>query len=520
MSESELYRTTGPMMGRRSFLRTAAGAGALAVGASALPDRYSPIGRAEALVPVGVAVLAYLTMRVAENHTGQDYDETAYTDAQNDEIHTRVIEQGAEMQYYDDQTFTQIGNLLENSRQVAYGDARYAAIEAMNLGDTETEVTNKAEAVVDEFFAIQQKNLLDHFSVQRVKLSRLIGEVDGFLNTRYDNDSGVYATHADGTLESSPHQWMSGTSVVEYTLVDGNPYSYETAKWYNNYDSSERVAVFDSNDSGNSRIFKIYPVSTGDHQVLFDHFAYQNMMADIETAHSDTIAEIQTFITNVYPNYTAGEIDLADVVQPGDLAAMAYSENDTPLAGADLAVMGLKANTNSRMTVLLENSGVAFDGTIYMKSDGTTTELQTGETYDPDSFSGPVWLAYQNYSVTSGSDYDGSNLAAQDVIEVDEPFTVLEVTDSTGADLSSVTFEDEAGQSTTTTDITELNNELNRLQELQNELIQQQEDIIASSDDGGGGFSISDFSLLGLPGAVVVGAGGALALVLGLNQSG
>jgi len=278
-------------------------------------------------------------------------------------------------------------------------------------------------------------------------------------------------------------------------MVDGTNYAYPTLKYfYPKSDGSESYMQTASISDG-LRV-QVKPVSTGSTETFFDISRFDDTLSEISTKHSETVSEITNFINTVYPDYQAGDISLEDIVRPSELASKASDSEENPISGADLAVMGFEADTQSKTTVRLVDDDIVLQGSLYLKS-GSGPSLEVGQTYSPSSFAGPVYLAYSNYSG------DNADLDTSGVITVDQQFGLTQAIGSDGSELATVEYSSEDGQKTTTTDTAQLKKELDRLNELQTELQEEQKEIAADSGGGGGGIDLSAFSAFGLPGEVV-----------------
>jgi hypothetical protein len=365
---------------------------------------------------------------------------------------------------------TNLNNVLSNSQQVAYGDARVAAIEQMNLGTTEQDAIDAGVEVIDDFFAVQEENLLEHYSFQSENLHR---QFNALRNTSGITPEDIFYSP---DVDSGTQLFGLDTGTTSKTLVDGTSYTYSTFTY--SYDTSSGWSGNITASIGDPIRVQIQPLSTGSRETFFDLSRFDDTLSEISTKHSETVSEITNFVGAVYPEYEAGDISLQDIVRPSELAALASDSEENPISGADLAVMGLEADTQSKTTVRLVDDDIYLNGSLYLKT-GSGPSLSVGNTYSPSDFSGPVYLAYSNY------DGDNTDLEAQGVITVDQQFEITEAIGSDGTELASVEYTSEDGQTTTTTDTVELKKELDRLNELQTELQEQQKDIAA--DSGGGG---------------------------------
>jgi hypothetical protein len=407
-------------------------------------------------------------------------------------VHAAIRENALEKSYYDDSMLTNLGNVLSNSKQVAYGDARVDAIEQMNLGNSKQAAIDAAVATVDGFFATQQENLIEHYSFQ---VDNLLRQVTTINNTAGLAITDVFDTDIDFHIEhDDPITLYSfGSRSSEYTLATGNVYNYtsfyheaDTGGGYqitNTVDLSRPDAGRPGDLSYRSARLKVIvqPTGTGSTGTVLNVDRFATVLQRIETKHSETVSEITNFVETVYPEYEAGDISLQDIVRPSELADRAADTEENPISGADLAVMGLESDTQSKTTVRLVDDDVYLNGSLYLKT-GSGPSLAVGSTYSPSNFAGPVYLAYNNYSG------DNTDLDTSGVITVDQQFEITEAIGSDGAELATVEYSDEAGQQTTTTDTAELKEELDRLNELQTELQDQQKEIAQEGSGGGGGF--------------------------------
>jgi hypothetical protein len=479
---------------RRQFLgrlgATTLGGGAAYYGGTEYAG--SPVQNGQAVIPVAIgaavvggAAIGYATRYVADKHLGDDFDETAYDEAAVEELHAEIRENALERSYYDDSMLTNLNNVLANSKQVAYGDARVAAIEQMNLGNTEQDAIDAGVEVVDDFFAVQQENLLEHYNFQAENFSRQINAV---------KSAGLFMSEIFHSPDVYEHFYTLSAGTTSKTLVNGTNYDYSTF-YYEYRDSSGTKQNTTASINDPIRV-QVKPVSTGSKETFFDLPRFDDTLSKISTNHSETVSEITNFVNTVYPEYQAGDISLEDIVRPSELADKASDSEENPLSGADLAIMGLEANTQSKTTVRLVDDDIVLQGSLYLKSESGPS-LEVGQTYSPSSFTGPVYLAYSNYSG------DNPDLKAQGVITVDQQFELTQAIGSDGAELATVEYTSEDGQKTTTTDTAELKEELDRLNELQTELQEEQKEIAADSGGGGGGIDLSAFSAFGFPGEVV-----------------
>ena len=153
-NDASLYRTTGPKLGRRNFMRaTAAAGGAAAVGVGGTKNQISPIGTAQAIPPAlvgyGVGVSATWTLYEwapwESEDTSEDLDQEIWL--QETEAHVTTRFSNIQSSHIDNQ------NILEGAENVAYERGKLAAIEALNDGESEANVDEAAKDAVDDHYS-------------------------------------------------------------------------------------------------------------------------------------------------------------------------------------------------------------------------------------------------------------------------------------------------------------------------------------------------------------------------------
>jgi hypothetical protein len=498
--------TQSRRIGRRNYMRAMVG-GATAVGAGSVGVTLS--GDARAIVPaVGVgaalatgAAAGYL-MREAQNLLVEDVDSSKYADLAADSLHTEIRSDAIAMKASDDTVLTTFENLLSNAQNAAFANAKYAAVESMNLGDSETVVTNTAVTEIDNYYATQQTNLAKHLSQQSIKL--------GTFKTAIDNNSNLSQTDvfSGTTADGSTTADFVGITFNQrsVTLVDGSSVTVE----FGDFESSPTdTTVITNLYTGNNRknILNVKPVDTGSTEEFLPVSRYDNVWQDIINQHSTVKSEIETWISSVYPEYSSGDIALSDLVNPSDIASKAPDEQGYSYAGADLALLGIEG-AEHRYKIDLKQDEKIVTGTVYAQ--GRTDPLDIGTVYSPGDISGTVWLAYETG--------DGEGGTVSDLIGLEQDFEILSGIDQNGEEVSEVTFR-ETNQQTTDTDIQTIKEELQQLQDLQNKLEEQQRQEVTSGGGGGGGGILPDGQLIDGISNKILGAGAAAVAIYGAISS-
>jgi hypothetical protein len=259
-------------------------------------------------------------------------------------------------------------------------------------------------------------------------------------------------------------------------------------------------------------------------------------------------ANVDQYVTNLYANNQAGDIDPSQYIDAQTLASDLSSDYDSTghyaYAAAEAAVAGIPGNLDNAMSITLENDAITVNGSIWTDwtpyestststatptDDPATSAFETGQLYDPSNtsklvllsyeYAGDAWMPGSDVWVPDGSggyskdksitDETAWSEAPSDAIQVGygeltQPFTIESATNTeTGESVSVVKTESKNHQ---TSDTTLTKEELNQLLDLRDEMKNQE------ATGGGGGFTFDQFSIGSIPGAGVLAivAGGAL----------
>jgi hypothetical protein len=245
-----------------------------------------------------------------------------------------------------------------------------------------------------------------------------------------------------------------------------------------------------------------------------------------------------TFATNLYQNYSAGDLDPSEWLDPLTLASEFATDYESTgyhsYAAAEAALMGVPGDSDHNMRVTLSSAGITVTGSIWTdwEPEGEGNSWVVGKTYDPSNTSKDVFLSYEytgdsyiegadQFTRDSSGNYvaDGNVTADNydtydDVVQVgfqsiEEPFTIEEATNTkTGEKVSEFALESKNAQ---TADVTLTQEQFNELLAYRTELRESEPSL-----GSGGGFDFTQFGFGGIPGeGVVLGIAGVIALLLG-----
>ena len=471
----------GGMTRRGVMRRTAIGIGAAAtLGATAstsvaavnLPSRETVVSAAGFALSPPLWGAKQIYDRVTDTATGEDIQDDL-SELNAEETNASVIEDGKYIVAVDSNVLTSMGNVINGLDRGAYQRGIERAIVAMNGGDDKTTVKTKAKDKAESYIAKTEKNLLDHWGVQTGKLVRLSNEVRNTSNLDINNAIAKW----NGGSKIDTLKTMAGTTSQSWNLVDGTTYGYQSYTEQNDGFDPDPEAF--PQDSSQANVWR--NDVNADVVTLFDEYPYGNRMEEIKNIASTVRTEIDTWVDGIYPNYTAGEIDLSNVVTADQLAATASEQNDLSNVTADFATLGIPINNKTKLTVEIvggPNGGTVIDGNLSV-SNPPSDGFVVGEMYYPDNIPGPVWLMY-NRTKESGE-------TVGDVYELKNSFKVIDAEGYDGEPISNVTFEDKTNERYST-DVQTLNEELDKLAEYQQEIQEERDALIEEAAGGGGGF--------------------------------
>jgi len=518
-------------IGRRTFLKgTAATAGAGAT-VSVAPPRYSPIGRANAIAATtaigfaaGAVALHYIAEEVSEKFLGDSRDYSGYTGA--DALHTELVEGALQMKSADERVMTSIENNIANSQNVALAKGKAAIIEEMNAGNGETAANDAMQAAIDSYYSTIQRNVINHYIAQYDQVTHHYTSADNHSNL---DASIMQIVHADGISSAFDSMWYQDDSqgndskyeVVNYTLLDGTtidvPVAHYTGDFSEYFSFAPSLDIIeqsgaDQNDidfAGSVQIDKAD--GSGDTVSYFETQRYRDAFADVLAERDSVNSTLSGFVSDVYSNYSSGDIPTEDLLDP-ITAATELEQNYDGMQGqgAMAAMLGIPTDAEHSVQLTLVDDAKTVWADIYTNhvptdADGNEIGFKSGTTYSPSSWSEPFYIAYEYEAVldedgnelneTEQEDYDGTTTTEirSDFVQIEQDFTIEFVEDKDGNEVTEFQTDSRNNQ---TSDVSALEKELDQIRETQ---IAMQEE--AQAETGGSpGFSWDSISLGGIPG--------------------
>lgn len=516
---------------RRTFLTgSATTAGALLAG---VPASTRPARAALPLVPIGIglatgAVAGYLVRELQERYTGDDFDEEAWEEASDDLLHAEIYDRAGSMGPADDTVLTLLNNHLEDATNTAWGTGKAAAVEQLELGNSQSGAMAAAEENIDDYYATMQMNLLNHYHEQVLKLKGMFSRIaSSGLSLTIEDQEVILALDEDGSriLDRTSHRDVWTTQQHTTTLVDGPSEDYLTIhiEAYNGSKSAEIYIDEDPRPYGQSddfdeiRSLAVRHPEIGSDEVIFHYYRFVEAWKAIEEQHALMVNNIQVYVTELFDEYDPGDLDYSEILDPVTLAsefATKYEETGAlAYAGADLALLGVPSSIGKTLVVKLHDTGATVEAQLFALSqpDGG---FEVGEPYHPDDVAGPVYLAIDTSTMVDEEKTEDDEKVRSGIFEVQEIFTIQDAESVDGDSLDIVELEQRNHH---TAEVHNTEEEIESIVELRDELETTQEQIAQGS---GGSILEGDWPSVDPAIAVsVVAVGGGVLAVLGLlNQ--
>lgn len=508
-------------MNRREFLASAAGAtGTVAVGSTVAPRR-SPVGRARAavpLVPIGVAAAAaaidYVVREGVELITGDDApNQEEYQEYDSAQTHLEIYERQMTMNGGDDTVATVMGNRIEDSYNSAWSIGKEAAVEKLNAGASQSDAETAAKDAVNDYYTTIQTNLVNHFIEQVNKIKVFRDMVADDANLAYQD---VFRYGVSGSVTYQPPEWPSETLTFEdgtTQSVDGFQLRAEsdgsTTTYLTRWRLGSGVGHGDQNVDGGyvppegyndgEYTEAIYPFNW-DGANNAPSFGLADRWTDVKNAAQQMRDNLVAWVDSLYAEYEPGELSLSGYMNASEIASQYGTEYDDTgyyaFAAAELAALGLSGSFEQFLKLHLHDSDIVVEGVLFSENQpGAGWEV--GKRYDPTSYTGETWLAYEYLND------DGEEVS--DLVELTQEFSIVDAEDADGNNLDAVKLEEKNYQ---TSDVTMTQEELDQLYELRKEL-EDARDAAAFAGAAAGGAADGDLPFGLTKGQAAAGVGGA-----------
>lgn len=528
-NETPMYETTGPAhkIGRRRFMQGAGAAGVLAVAGS--NSRFSPVGNAAAVVPLapigvaaGGAALGYLLNEGADYFLGDDADYSDYIGS--NALHQDIEEGALSMQSATERVMTSIENNIEFSENVAYAKGKMSVIESLNEGLAEGDAQAALDSVVAKFYITIERNIITHWESQINQWLHMVEQVEAHDTLSLSDVFARNPLNTDGVFQGYENfNYSKGNMLGDhaYTLVDGS----EITTPYIDGDSlasgdHSKIGTAPSNSLARYSVIK-YEGDIASEMDVIDVIDPEREGAALDAVanrYNSVLTDLTGFAADIYSAYDRGEIDLANIVDPVTAATELRQNNDNyAVQGASAAMLGIPTTANASVVIEVstadgpvEMTADLYTAHVPTDADGNEMGFQVGQTYDPSTWSDPLFIAYE----TTETDADGNPV--RDFTQLESEFTVIEAYDDKAGE--SVESFQTVSRNMQTADASTVEEELAQIRQAQVDM-QEEAQAQGGGSGGSGGVDIAN-EIWGIPviGWAIGGVAGIAALLQGMNQ--
>lgn len=449
----------------------------------------------------------------------QDVNYTA-TDAAQTKID--IYQNGQNQKANSDILHTAYSNYLQDTQNIALIHGKNAYIRELNNGSSKSAAETAAKQAIEDYYATKQINLVEGWNNSVNNLQYLNDVVVNETGISNDQSTSANADAFIDVYEQNPDNISSYQDY--YALFDGTEHPTTQAENLTLVNSTSKgvmaVNVGFDNDGGNdqaytvnflesditmqsssgigpmqpNRIAILQPDTTYSNLTYLDLDRFHNRWDTIVSQESNAQSQMQTFINQTYSNYTSGEINNTELVDPYLMQQEFSPENSTqPWAVTSLSLLGVgrpSSLSGVTMNVTDETSGTQYTGILMTDNMPDNGTLSVNTTYDAGAIAGP------QYVVTGSS-----------IHELTGNFTVTSI-ESGGTEQQNATYTDTQYSTANTSELKALYEELSMLRA----------EIEAMENSMGGGGSSSGISATQAVagGAALLGA----AYLLGGGQNG
>ncbi|MCY4731161.1 hypothetical protein KY092_11405 [Natronomonas gomsonensis] len=384
----------------------AAAGGAAAVGVS-----LDPVERSEAITPSAFGPLGDLAAHGAGVALGWALRE--YTvlgadgpadglsaDALLDQVYQTLLTRQSTnaSTIVDNQNIVNLG--LSNT---LYVEGKLAAIEALNAGETQSNVETAAISALEGYATTIESNLLKtwHESINEFELTlqSIEDHPDTVINDFLDDDwhTGGGSSHGfnDFAFPETTITLTDGSTLTIKRLKHDTHGGNDVMRWDPTAESSSNYDTVDH---------RRMSVEVEPHDVFhyLDFYKWNDIWTNIQNTITSVNDGLILWIDSIYGQVQSGEIAVEDLITPRERAAMMTDDGKYPQAVADLLALNVPVNFEREATVSLDylSQDVSLKGTLGITS---PPDSLTPGTYSPSGDN--LGSVYLTYDVGSGVGY-------------------------------------------------------------------------------------------------------------------
>jgi hypothetical protein len=352
--------------------------------------------------------------------------------ATSEEVQSSIYSSAGTVNQGSESVQQSVDALSDRGQNAVWSEAKVEIVEGLENGTAESKVKDDARQIVDKRLTELERAVLDRAQTITNEMQTLNNTVAGTDNLTledvlYWDDNGNVGK---GTIS---HQIEFGNNTTwTYTLRNGESYNYSGVtytlygdSWLGSGEGNQDWFV-SSYDEGSGGSGVVVGVSSSDSQLsgqpMMDGGKYAQLLRDIQTAESDLTNNVEQYASDIYANYTAGEVNASQFLSAADVAQNynLNSQNGTAYSTASAALLGYETNASTSIVIEYTSTGATLSGnlfstdgapTTYNVSTGnnTTTSKQAwvkGHTYDVSEYSGSIYMAVDDDWQNITSDFE------------------------------------------------------------------------------------------------------------------
>jgi hypothetical protein len=396
----------------------------------------------------------------------------------------------------------------ENFDNATYGvmlmEAKISIIESLENNETNETARAEALAAVENVSQTRMSNIIHNYNghaqhyyyLTKTNTSvRIEGSSASFINKSDTVTFNVSGSNESVFVWGDDNNGGFSPTMNALDLPGVNNSEYSAAVSANGYQGHQLDRHYQVNDPSNSSVWT----------TALDAERYGTALTKVQNNEDTAKANVDQLVTDIYASYNAGELNATDLAQASPLTMATRASTDLNSTGyygfasAQAAALGISTDTNASHVVRHDwtrfdhstdsevTSTVNTTGTLFYTGDDSPS-LATGSTIDPANHSGEFYMAV--------SSMDGINdSATPNYVQMNGTFEILSATNTqTGEPVNTTTMEPRPEYSTT--NVSNLQDQINELQQLRDYYESQQTAAVAGSSSGSNTLLIAAIALI------------------------
>lgn len=393
-----------PELGRRRFLRL--GAGNVVAGTVGLQTRT--VGQARAIAPL--AVVGAVALGAGAGWAVREFEILGSDDVPEgltpEVLREQVYQVARKRKSVNQSTFVDNRNIIDTGMEhAAYSEAKLAAIEGINAGESREQCQQLAREAIDQYEATVLKNLLKSWNESVAEFYSLVSTIQAHedasatslltAGTYYGTDAWrematrtlelpdgqeielnrihVTATQNDGSADGSTVTIQVDLVQLTQTNTRGRDYDSARSNWPND---GVHVATPD-----------------GDRLQYLARTDWRPLYEDIRSKFTEVRDGVVLWLENVYDKVQAGELDSSELLSNRDLAQTMADDEAASQGLADLMALNVAVDLEREAEIYLPERDATLYGSLSVTSE-PTGGIQAGDQISPSDREESYYLTY------------------------------------------------------------------------------------------------------------------------------